>query len=55
VEFELEEVEDGTLLRIVESGFDGIPLSRRMEAYRGNEEGWSIQAKAIERYVNPAA
>lgn len=55
VVFELDEVEDGTLLTVVESGFDGIPLSRRAEAYRGNDEGWTQQMEAIERYVAGAA
>jgi uncharacterized protein YndB with AHSA1/START domain len=51
VVFELSEVEDGTLLTIVESGFDSIPPERRADAYRGNDEGWSGQLQAIERYV----
>jgi len=55
VVFELEDVADGTSLKVVESGFDGIPLARRLEAYRGNEEGWTAQMKAIERYVSEAA
>ena len=54
VVFELQEVDGGTLLKVVESGFDGIPQFRRGEAYRGNEQGWSIQMQAIERYVKPA-
>ncbi len=55
VVFELHEVEDGTLLTVVESGFDEIPLARRAEAYRGNDEGWAGQMQAIERYVTGAA
>ncbi len=55
VVFELEEVADGTLLTVVESGFDRIPLARRADAYRGNEQGWTGQMKAIERYVSQAA
>ncbi len=55
VVFELEEVADGTALTVVESGFDGIPLARRLEAYRGNEQGWTAQMTAIERYVSEAA
>ena len=39
VEFELTEVGDSTRLRVVESGFEGIPLARRLTAYRGNEGG----------------
>lgn len=52
VEFELTEVDGGTRLTIVESGFDGIPLARRMEAYRGNEGGWEWQMKSIASYVD---
>ncbi len=55
VEFELDDVEDGTMLTVVESGFDGIPQARRAEAYRGNEQGWAAQMEAIERYVARAA
>jgi uncharacterized protein YndB with AHSA1/START domain len=55
VVFELEETTEGTVLTVVESGFDGIPLTRRLEAYRGNERGWEAQMKAIERYVGQAA
>ena len=55
VVFELKEVADGTLLTVVESGFEGIPLARRPEAYRGNEQGWAGQMKAIEKYVGETA
>ena len=55
VVFELEEVPGGTRLKVVESGFDGIPLARRLEAYRGNEGGWTMQMEAIGRYVTKAA
>ena len=50
--FELSEVPGGTLLKVTESGFDGIPLERRETAYRGNSEGWSIQMGNIERHVS---
>lgn len=53
--FELADAADGTLVRVVESGFEAIPLARRMEAYRGNERGWGQQMQAIERYVSQAA
>ncbi|MGH7883428.1 MAG: SRPBCC family protein [Candidatus Dormibacteraceae bacterium] len=51
VTFGLQEGEEGTLLTVVESGFDSIPLTRRAEAYRKNEEGWAQQMEVIERYV----
>ncbi len=52
VVFELKEVADGTLLTVVESGFDGIPLARRAEAFRMNHGGWEEQLKNIERHVD---
>jgi uncharacterized protein YndB with AHSA1/START domain len=55
VVFELEDAAEGTLLTVVESGFEGIPLARRLDAYRGNEQGWSGQMKAIEKYVDETA
>lgn len=51
VEFTLEEVEGGTLLRTVESGFDKVPAARREEAFRMNSGGWDEQIGNIERYV----
>jgi hypothetical protein len=51
VEFTLDEVEGGTLLKVVESGFDGIPITRRAEALKSNEGGWAGQMKAIENYL----
>jgi uncharacterized protein YndB with AHSA1/START domain len=51
VEFHLDDANEGTLLTIVESGFDRIPASRRAEAFRMNDAGWTSQAKKLERYV----
>lgn len=51
VEFKLSEVPGGTQLNVVESGFDRIPLSRRAEAFRMDDEGWTEQITNIERYV----
>jgi uncharacterized protein YndB with AHSA1/START domain len=51
VVFELEEVPGGTLLTVVESGFDRIPLARREKALRDNEEGWTAQMRAIEEHL----
>jgi uncharacterized protein YndB with AHSA1/START domain len=55
VVFELEEVPDGTMLTVVESGFDRIPAARRAEAYRGNEQGWTQQMQNIAQHVAKAA
>ena len=51
VEFDLKAVEGGTLLTVVESGFDKIPPSRRLEAFRMNSGGWDAQMKNIEKHV----
>jgi uncharacterized protein YndB with AHSA1/START domain len=54
VEFTLQRIAGGTLLRVVESGFDKIPSKRRDEAFRMNEGGWSEQIKNIARHVDEA-
>jgi len=41
----------GTLLRIVESGFDSIPVARRVEAFRMNNDGWEEQMRNVEKHV----
>ena len=51
VTFTLSDAEGGTLLSVVESGFDQIPLARRDEAWRMNEGGWTEQMQNIERHV----
>jgi uncharacterized protein YndB with AHSA1/START domain len=55
VEFRLEETPTGTLLVVTESGFDKIPSERRLEAFRMNDGGWSIQMQNIEAYVAQGA
>lgn len=51
VEFALEEHADGILLRLVESGFERIPLARRAEAFRMNSGGWDEQMQNIRNYL----
>lgn len=51
VTMSLEDADGGTLLTIVESGFDAVPLERRAEAFRMNDGGWTAQIKNIERHV----
>ena len=44
VTFTLEDAPNGgTLLRVVESGFDALPASRRTAAFTGNSNGWRGQ------------
>jgi uncharacterized protein YndB with AHSA1/START domain len=54
VTFELEEVPQGTRIKVTESGFDQIPLARRAEAFRMNSQGWAEQLQNIARHVDPA-
>jgi uncharacterized protein YndB with AHSA1/START domain len=51
VVFTLEEVSDGIMLTITESGFDQIPLARRAKVFAQNEGGWSMVVKLIGQYV----
>jgi uncharacterized protein YndB with AHSA1/START domain len=51
VEFRVEPAEKGTLLTVTESGFDKLPSSRRAEAFRMNDGGWTQQMKNIESHV----
>ena len=45
-------VEGGTLLKLVETGFDSLPPSRRKEAFRMNSGGWDQQIRNIEKHVS---
>jgi uncharacterized protein YndB with AHSA1/START domain len=52
VTFTLDDAPDhGTLLKVVESGFDKLPPERRLEAFRMNSGGWDAQMKNIVRHV----
>jgi uncharacterized protein YndB with AHSA1/START domain len=52
VEFRLQKTANGTLLVVTESGFDNLPGDLRLEAFRRNEGGWSVQMKNIKNYVD---
>lgn len=51
VVFTLEPAEGGTMLTIVESGFNDIPIARRADAFEANEKGWGMQLQLIEKYL----
>jgi uncharacterized protein YndB with AHSA1/START domain len=55
VEFRLEESEGGTLVTVVESGFDRLSLERRAKAFGENERGWEIQLAALKEYAGKSA
>ena len=52
VTFTLKDVPGGTLLTVVESGFDKVPPHRRLEAFRMNSRGWEGQINNIVRHVS---
>ncbi|HLJ84669.1 MAG TPA: SRPBCC family protein [Candidatus Eremiobacteraceae bacterium] len=51
VTFTLEQAEGGTMLTVIESGFDAIPVKRRADAFEANEEGWSLILQLVDKYV----
>jgi uncharacterized protein YndB with AHSA1/START domain len=56
VTFTLEDAPNGgTLLRVVESGFDALPAARRGSAFTGNSKGWQGQLqKRLPAYLASA-
>jgi uncharacterized protein YndB with AHSA1/START domain len=53
VTFTLEDAPDnGTVLKVVESGFDKVPPHRRLEAFRMNSGGWDAQMENIKRHAS---
>jgi len=52
VEFKLEEVDGGTRLTVIESGFSKLPDDqRRVDAIRRNAGGWEQQVQNIANHV----
>jgi uncharacterized protein YndB with AHSA1/START domain len=51
VTFTLEPAGSGTLLKVVETGFDAIPASRRTKAFEMNSNGWASQLERIRKYL----
>ncbi|HTV78104.1 MAG TPA: SRPBCC family protein [Steroidobacteraceae bacterium] len=54
VEFFLEAAGEGTVLTVVESGFDRVPAHRRERAFRMDEAGWAAQVENIRRHADGA-
>lgn len=53
VTFTLADAPDnGTLLTVVESGFDKVPPQRREEAFRMNSRGWDAQLQNIVHHLH---
>jgi len=55
VVFELEEVPEGTRLTVTETGFDRISPSRRSQAYRENDAGWTGQLENLRKHLASAS
>jgi uncharacterized protein YndB with AHSA1/START domain len=55
VEFRLEAIAGGTLLKVTESGFENIPSARREQALRSNDNGWRQQMENLKAYVDKTA
>lgn len=53
--FTVEEVPNGTVLTVTESGFDRIPLARRAQAFTANEQGWAMVIRLIEKHLAHAS
>jgi uncharacterized protein YndB with AHSA1/START domain len=51
VEFALEDVKEGVMLTVTESGFDQIPAARRTQAFTANDGGWGMVVGLIAKYV----
>ena len=54
VQFTLEETDGGTLLSVVETGFDAVPLARRPKAFEMNSHGWETRMRQIAQYLADA-
>ena len=53
--FSLEDAPGGILLTLTESGFDGIPLERRANAFTANDEGWDVMVRVLEKHLAQTA
>jgi uncharacterized protein YndB with AHSA1/START domain len=54
VEFTLEPNDDGTLLRVVETGFAQLPADTRGETYNSHSEGWSRELAKLAEHLDGA-
>lgn len=52
VEFTLEHYGSGTRLELRESRFDNLPEAQRLQAFRDNEGGWTIQMGNLKAHVD---
>jgi uncharacterized protein YndB with AHSA1/START domain len=52
VEFRLAETAEGTVLTVIESGFDELSPERRALTFVANDKGWTSQMERIRRHVD---
>ena len=52
VTFHLAEVEGGTEVTVLETGFERIDVARRAKVFSDNTGGWEYQVGSIARYVH---
>jgi uncharacterized protein YndB with AHSA1/START domain len=51
VEFKLEAKDGRTVLTVIESGFDNLPVHRRATVFAANDGGWTFQLGRISNYL----
>jgi uncharacterized protein YndB with AHSA1/START domain len=54
VEFTLEPDGDGTMLRVVETGFAQLPVDMRRDTYDSHSQGWSRELAELAEHVSDA-
>lgn len=54
VSFTLEEIESGTRLTLVESGFASLPDQIREQSQEGNDAGWRDELEELKTYLEAA-
>jgi uncharacterized protein YndB with AHSA1/START domain len=52
VEFTLDPAGEGTVLRVVESGFAQLPLDTRRETYDSHREGWTRELAELVEHLD---
>jgi uncharacterized protein YndB with AHSA1/START domain len=52
VEFTLKDADGGTMLTVVETGFDSLAPERRAATLKSNTNGWAQQMTALETYLS---
>lgn len=52
VSFTLEAHNGGTLITVCETGFAALPEEQRISMLRDNRQGWEIQSKNLQHYVD---